>query len=82
MKYAIEYSFFKFVFHISASFRTHTKKKKKKKKKKKNLVTCKFLFLNSHVCHILKELYEFLCMMDASIIFGEDIYITTFSKND
>jgi hypothetical protein len=38
--------------------------------KKKLVMTCKFECFQSH-CHILNEFYEFLCMMDASIIFGE-----------
>jgi hypothetical protein len=37
-------------------------------------MTCKFECFQSH-CHILKEFYEFLCMMDASIIFEEGSYI-------
>ncbi len=46
-------------------------------------MTCKFECFQSH-CRILKEFYEFLCMMDASIIFGEGsfryIYIYILGK--
>ncbi len=59
-----------FHFHISASFHTHTHTQKL-------VVTCKFECFQSH-CHILKEFYEFLCMMDASIIFGEGSFRYTY----
>ncbi len=36
------------------------------------VVTCVFECFQSH-CHILKELYEFLCMMSAIIIFEESL---------
>jgi hypothetical protein len=64
MKYAIEYSIFIFIFHISASFHTP------KTKQIKLVMTCKFECFHSHR-PILKKNYEFFCMMDASIIFGE-----------
>ncbi len=38
---------------------------------------CAFECFQSH-CHIFKELYEFLCMMDALNIFGEDSFIFSF----
>jgi hypothetical protein len=68
MKYAIEYSIFIFIFHIPASFYTHTHTHTHTQKKL--VMTCKFECLQSH-CHILKEFYEFLCRMDASIILGQ-----------
>ncbi len=46
-------------------------------KKKGFVMTCVFECFQSH-CHILKELYEFLHMMGALIIFGENIFIFSF----
>ncbi len=53
-------------------------KPKKKKKKKKNLVMTRvFKCFQSH-CHISKELHEFLCMIGAMAIFGENSFIFSF----
>jgi hypothetical protein len=60
-----------FYFHICAKFQTT------KKKKKRLVVTCVFECLQSH-CHILKELREFLCTMDAISIFGKNGLIFSF----
>jgi hypothetical protein len=38
---------------------------------------CAFECFESH-CHILRELYDFLCMMGALTIFGEDSFIFSF----
>jgi hypothetical protein len=58
-KIVIEYSLFIFIFHICAKFQT---------KKKRLIMTCVFEWFQSH-CHILKKLYEFLCMMNVLTIF-------------
>jgi uncharacterized protein (DUF486 family) len=72
----IKYSLFIFIFHIYAKF--HTQKKKKQNKTKQNLImTCVFECFQSP-CHILKELHEFLHMMGAIIIFGENVFIFNF----
>jgi hypothetical protein len=44
-------------------------------------MTCVFECFQSH-CHILKELYEFLCMMGAITIFEESIFIFSFVVMD
>jgi len=73
-KKVIKYSLFIFIFHICANFKTQ-------KKKKKLVMTCVFECFQSH-CHILKELYEFLCMMGAITIFEESIFIFSFVVMD
>jgi hypothetical protein len=40
-------------------------------------MTCIFEFFQSH-CHILKELHELLCMMNAIAIFEESSFIFNF----
>jgi hypothetical protein len=40
-------------------------------------MTCVFECFQSH-CQILKELHDFLCMMGAIIIFGENIFMFCF----
>jgi len=47
------------------------------KLKKKTYHTCVFECFQSH-CHILKKSHEFLCMMGAIIIFGENSFIFCF----
>ncbi len=47
------------------------------KPKKTFVMTCVFECFQSH-CHILKELYEFLCIMRAIIIFEESNFIFGF----
>ncbi len=49
----------------------------KKKKQKRFVMRCAFECFQSH-CHIFKESYEFLCMMGALTIFGEDSCIFSF----
>ncbi len=44
-------------------------------------MTCVFECFQSH-CHILKELYDFLCMMGAITIFEESIFIFNFVVMD
>jgi uncharacterized protein (DUF486 family) len=57
---------------------TPKKKKTKQNKTKQNLImTCVFECFQSP-CHILKELHEFLHMMGAIIIFGENVFIFNF----
>ncbi len=43
------------------------------------VMTCVFECFQSH-CHILKELYEFLCMMSAIIIFEESGFMFRFVR--
>jgi len=64
-------SFRYFIFTFVQNF------KPPKKKKKRLVVTCVFECLQSH-CHILKELREFLCTMDAISIFGKNSLIFSF----
>jgi hypothetical protein len=45
--------------------------------KKRLVMTCVFECFQSH-CHILKELHEFLCTMDAINIFGKNSLIFSF----
>jgi hypothetical protein len=45
--------------------------------KKRLIMTCVVECFQSH-CHILKELHEFLRMMGAIIVFGENIFICSF----
>ncbi len=40
-------------------------------------MTCVFKCFQSH-CHISKELHEFLCMIGAVTIFGENSFIFNF----
>ncbi len=47
--------------------------------KKMLVMTCVFECFQSH-CHILKELYEFLCMMSAIIIFEESGFMFRFVR--
>jgi hypothetical protein len=69
----IKYSLFIFIFHIYAKFHTQ-----KKNKTKQNLImTCVFECFQS-TCHIMKELHEFLHMMGAIIISGENVFIFNF----
>jgi hypothetical protein len=48
-----------------------------KPKKRSLIMTCVVECFQSH-CHISKELHEFLHMMGAIIIFGENIFIFSF----
>jgi hypothetical protein len=57
----IKYSLFIFIFHTCAEFQ---------KEEEGFIMTCVFECFQSH-CHILKELHEFLCMMDVITSFGE-----------
>jgi hypothetical protein len=63
-----KYSLFIFIFHICANFQFLFYFL---------VVTCVFECFQSH-CHILKELYEFLWMMSAIIIFEESSFIFSF----
>ncbi len=64
----IKYSLFIIIFHICAEFQ---------KEEEGFIMTCVFECFQSH-CHILRELHEFLCMMDAITSFGESIFIFCF----
>ncbi len=66
----VSYLFFTFVQNFKP-------KKKKKKRKKDSIVTCVFECFQSYCC-ILKELHDFLCMIVAMIIFGENDFIFSF----
>ncbi len=54
---------------------------KPKRRRKGFVMTCVFECFQSH-CHIFKELHEFLDMMGAIVVFGENIFIFSFTIID